>query len=179
MPRKRTTADSYVQPYRYRSPNIPLVAIRRFARQIAERFHPEKIILFGSYAYGTPHAESDVDLLVIMPAHDAINQSIRISLAFDHPFSLDLIVRTPKQMERGLKDGNWFLREVMAKGKVLYETPNGQMGSQGRGGSGRDARARRPNAAPARSGLLPLPVSGRKTPESPSARTRRRRTQDA
>ena len=42
-------------------------AIKRFARQIAERFHPEKIVLFGSYAYGKPHEESDVDLLVIMP----------------------------------------------------------------------------------------------------------------
>jgi hypothetical protein len=54
----------YVQPYRYASPNIPLAAIRRFARRIAERFQPDKIVLFGSYAYGTPHNESDVDLLV-------------------------------------------------------------------------------------------------------------------
>ena len=45
-----------------------------FARQIAERFHPDKIILFGSYAYGQPHAESDVDLLVIMPTRNAIDQ---------------------------------------------------------------------------------------------------------
>jgi predicted nucleotidyltransferase len=123
MAKKSTTAAPYVQPYRYPSPNIPLAAIRRFARQIAERFHPDKIILFGSYAYGTPHAESDVDLLVIMPAANAIDQSIRITLAFEYPFSLDLIVRTPRQVERGLKDGNWFLREVMAKGKVLYLAP--------------------------------------------------------
>ena len=71
----------YRQPYRYASPNIPLSAIRRFARQIAERFRPEKIILFGSYAYGRPHNESDVDLLVIMPAYDVVNQEIRIGLA--------------------------------------------------------------------------------------------------
>src|SRR5579859_5154444 len=98
MSKKQATPAPYVQPYRYPSPNIPLAAIRRFARQIAERFHPEKIILFGSYAYGTPHAESDVDLLVIMPAYDVVNQAIRIDLAFEHPFSLDLIVRTPKQV---------------------------------------------------------------------------------
>ena len=54
----------YIQPYRYPSPNIPLAAIRRFALRIAKRFQPRKIILFGSYAYGKPHAESDVDLLV-------------------------------------------------------------------------------------------------------------------
>ena len=53
---------------RYHSPNIPMAAIRRFARQIAEKFDPEKIILFGSYAYGQPHEWSDVDILVVMPA---------------------------------------------------------------------------------------------------------------
>src|SRR5438876_3375639 len=113
MTKKRSAPVPYVQPYRYRSPNIPLSAIRRFARQIAECFQPEKIILFGSYAYGQPHEESDVDLLVIMPAYDAVNQEIRIGQAFDWPFSLDLMVRTPKQVERGLKQDNWFLREVI------------------------------------------------------------------
>ncbi len=125
MAKKRSTPVRYVQPHRYPSPNIPLAAIRRFARRIAERFHPEKIILFGSYAYGQPHAESDVDLLVVMPAYDVVNQSIRIEGAFDREFSRDLIVRTPKQIERGLKQDNWFLREIIEKGKVLYEAPNG------------------------------------------------------
>src|SRR5438105_13389069 len=121
MAKKRTTPAPYVQPYRYPSPHIPLSAIRRFARQIAERFQPQRIILFGSYAYGTPHAESDVDLLVIMPAHNEISKSNRINLAFDPPFALDLIVRTPPHVERGLKEGDSFLREVITKGKVLYE----------------------------------------------------------
>lgn len=110
-----------MQPYRYASPNIPLAAIRRFARRIAERFQPNKIILFGSYAYGKPHNESDVDLLVIMRTRNAIDQAIRIKTAFERLFSLDLIVRTPWQIERGLKDDNWFLREIIEKGKVLYE----------------------------------------------------------
>src|SRR5882724_7826041 len=118
---KKETTPGYVQPYRYASPNIPLSAIRRFARRIAERFHPDKIILFGSYAYGTPHNESDVDLLVIMRTKNAIDQAIRIKTAFKRLFSLDLIVRTPWQIERGLKDDNWFLREIIEKGKVLYE----------------------------------------------------------
>lgn len=113
-------AARYVQPYRYGSPNIPLSAIRRFARQIGERFHPDKIILFGSYAYGTPHNESDVDLLVIMPANDVVAQAIRITGAFKRQFSHSIIVRTDRQVQRGLKQNNWFLREVMAKGKVLF-----------------------------------------------------------
>ena len=48
--------------------DIPLRVIRRFARAVADRFQPERIILFGSHAYGTPHADSDVDILVVMPA---------------------------------------------------------------------------------------------------------------
>jgi hypothetical protein len=75
-----------------------------------------------------------VDLLVIMRTKNAIDQSIRISLAFERLFSLDLIVRTPWQIERGLKDDNWFLREIIEKGKVLYEARDRQVGSQGRTG---------------------------------------------
>jgi predicted nucleotidyltransferase len=126
MTKQRPASVRYVQPYRYPSPDIPLSAIRRFARRIAERFHPEKIILFGSYAYGTPHEESDVDLLVVMPTRNAIAQSVRISVAFERLFSLDLIVRTPAQIKRGLRedDCDWFLREVIEKGKVLFHLPS-------------------------------------------------------
>lgn len=131
MSKKHTPPAPYVQPYRYPSPNISLRAIRHFARQIAERFHPDKIILFGSYAYGTPHAESDVDLLVITPAYDVVNQAIRIDLAFEHPFSLDLIVRTPKQVAIGLKENDWFLGEIVEKGIVLYEAPDNSASSAG------------------------------------------------
>jgi len=129
MAKNRIAPVRYVQPYRYPSPNIPLSAIRRFARQIAERFKPEKIILFGSYAYGKPNEESDVDLLVIMPAYNEIAQAIRIRREFKRPFALDLIVKTPKRLERELKQENWFLREAMSKGKILYEAPNEALGS--------------------------------------------------
>src|ERR1700736_5718766 len=139
----------YIQPYRYPSPNIPLSAIRRFARQIAEKFHPDKIILFGSYAFGTPHDESDVDLLVIMPCRNEIDQALRINLALEPPFSMDLIVRTPYHMPQGLKEGDcdWFLVEIMDKGKVLYEAPHGSVGAQGRGRLGHGNHARRPKKA--------------------------------
>jgi predicted nucleotidyltransferase len=164
MSKKQTTPVPYVQPYRYASPNIPMTAIRRFARRIAERFHPQKIILFGSYAYGTPHNESDVDLLVIMPAYDVVNQAIRIRRAFERPFVFDLIVRTPKQIEQGLRDDNWFLKEIIEKGKVLYEARDEEMGAQGRGRLGRSARTRRAKASTQRHGVLPLSASGGKVP---------------
>src|SRR6059058_923896 len=132
MTRKPSDAVPYVQPYRYKSPNIPLAAIRRFARLIAERFDPDKIILFGSYAYGKPHPDSDVDILVIMPARNQLDQAVKIELACDPPFPLDIIVRTPHNMHWRLAEGESFLREIMTKGKVLYEKNHAGVGSQSR-----------------------------------------------
>jgi uncharacterized protein len=106
--------------------------IRRFARDVAERFQPDKIILFGSYAYGTPHADSDVDILVVMPARNQIDQAVRIELVCDPPFPLDIIVYTPKNMKWRLEEGESFLTEVVSKGKVLYEKINEGMGAKGR-----------------------------------------------
>ena len=80
-------------------------AIRRFARRIAERFEPEKIILFGSFAYGAPHEWSDVDLLVVMPAREELTQAARIQLAFEPVFPLDILVRTPQRLRRRLAWG--------------------------------------------------------------------------
>jgi predicted nucleotidyltransferase len=132
----KKSADEFVG-FKYHSPNIPMTAIRRYARQIAEKFQPDKIILFGSYAYGEPHDLSDVDILVVMPARNQIDQALRIDLALDAPFPLDLIVRTPKRLQRDWEDGDWFLREVLAKGKTLYEKADGEVGAESRRRPGR------------------------------------------
>jgi predicted nucleotidyltransferase len=102
---------------------IPRAVIRDYARQIAEQFHPEKIILFGSYAYGKPHKDSDVDILVVMPAYDEINQAVRILEKTNSSFPLDLIVRTPQNLRWRLEEGDWFLREIIGRGTVLYGSP--------------------------------------------------------
>jgi predicted nucleotidyltransferase len=107
--------------------------IRRFARQVAERFQPEKIILFGSYAYGAPHADSDVDILVVMPARNELDQSFKIHSTLLPSFPLDIIVRTPNNMKWRLEEGDSFLREVVSKGKVLYEKADQGMGKESRG----------------------------------------------
>src|SRR5579872_138953 len=130
MASKRATET--VPPRWYRGANIPMREIRRFARAVAERFEPEKIILFGSYAYGTPHEDSDVDILVIMPAWNEISKAVKIHLAILPPFPLDLHVRTPKNMKWRLEEGDSFLREVVSKGKVLYEKDDARMGTKGR-----------------------------------------------
>jgi hypothetical protein len=70
----------------YRGRDVPKAVIRRFAREVAERFQPEKIILFGSHAYGRPHADSDVDILVIMPCRNQLDQAYKILWPSKLPF---------------------------------------------------------------------------------------------
>src|SRR5205823_10985840 len=101
----------------YSGADIPMRVIRRYARHIAEQFHPEKIILFGSRAWGTPHADSDVDLLVVMPARDTTAQAVRIRSALPAPFPMDLLVRTPAEWEWRLADGDMFIAEIAIRGK--------------------------------------------------------------
>jgi predicted nucleotidyltransferase len=129
----------------YRGADVPLRLIRRFARQVAEHFQPDKIILFGSHAYGTPHADSDVDILVIMPARNQIDQALRIDRALDPPFPLDLIVRTPRTVKWRLEEGDSFLHEIVSKGIVLYEKADGGLGKKGRG---RSPSRREPGSQP-------------------------------
>jgi predicted nucleotidyltransferase len=155
--------------------------IKAYADEVVRRFKPDKIILFGSYAYGRPHNESDVDLLVIMPTRNAIDQAIRIDLAFERMFSLDVHVRTPYQIKQGLKEGDcdWFLREIIEKGKVLYEAEDGAVGPVRRRGLASGKRCRRQNSSAAKRDVLPLPAGSGEVPESPPPRTRHRRAKDA
>jgi predicted nucleotidyltransferase len=104
---------------------IPMEAIHLVAEQIAARFEPEKIILFGSYAHGQPKPESDVDLLVVMetPLRNR-EQAVQIARAIDYHFGLDLLVRRPQQLAERLASGDFFLREIVEKGKVLYARPD-------------------------------------------------------
>jgi predicted nucleotidyltransferase len=133
----------------YRGADVPMAVIRRFARQVAERFAPEKVILFGSYAYDAHHADSDVDILVVMPCRNQLDQAVRISLAIDPPFPLDIIVRTPKNMTWRLEEGDSFLREIVTRGMVLYEKADQGVGQEGRGRLRRRRQARPAESPPA------------------------------
>jgi predicted nucleotidyltransferase len=127
----------------YSGADIPMRVIRRYARAVAEEFHPDKIILFGSYAYGAPHEDSDVDLLVVMRARNQHDQAVRILWRLAAPFPLDLIVRTPKEMAWRLEEGESFLTTIFAQGKILYEKDDKRVGQEGRRGL-RGRQTRRP-----------------------------------
>jgi predicted nucleotidyltransferase len=97
--------------------------IRAYSEAIARGFQPRKIVLFGSYGYGRPTEDSDVDLLVIMDRtrDRGERMSVRILHAIPRDFSLDLLVRTPADVAKRLRWKDPFICEVVEKGKVLYE----------------------------------------------------------
>jgi predicted nucleotidyltransferase len=102
---------------------VAMKDIRNLSRRIARQFRPRRIVLFGSYAEGQAGPDSDVDLLVVLPHKgDAVEKSVEIRLATRPPFPLDLLVRTPQEVRRRLAMGDTFMRDIVEKGKVLYET---------------------------------------------------------
>ncbi len=101
---------------------IDRTRIEEFSQAVAREFRPQKIVLFGSYGYGTPTEDSDVDLLVIMPFDRRRGRkSLEIRQRIPADFPLDLIVRTPEFIAQRLQWGDCFTQEILTKGKVLYE----------------------------------------------------------
>ena len=101
---------------------IPQEAIDEVVRQIVEKFKPQKIILFGSYARGDSRPESDVDMLIVLDTLlKETKQSLEIRRYLGVMFGLDLVVYTPQHLKDRVEMGDWFLRDVLKEGKVLYE----------------------------------------------------------
>jgi predicted nucleotidyltransferase len=97
--------------------------IRDFARRIGRRFKPDRVILFGSYAYGKPTRDSDVDLLVVLPFEGPSGlKAAEIMHALSPRIPVDIVVRTPEDLRRRLGLNDFFLQEVTSKGEVLYES---------------------------------------------------------
>ncbi len=110
---------------------IAMDQIESLSKRIAREFQPERIILFGSYAYGTPRETSDVDLLVLMPFKgNGLNKALQMVTKLKPKFSVDLLVRTPKDLETRIKNNDWFLKEILKRGRILYESPNSRMDRQ-------------------------------------------------
>ena len=101
---------------------VDMHSIEEMTARIVQEFQPERIILFGSYAYGTPTADSDVDLLVLLPFEGkASRKSLDILNKINPSFAVDILVRTPEQVQQRLAWNDFFLQEILEQGKVLYE----------------------------------------------------------
>lgn len=101
---------------------ITMRQIEDVSGRIAAEFEPERILLFGSYAWGAPTPDSDVDLLVILSFEGkAVAKSVEMRLKVKPPFPVDLLVRTPEKIHERLEIGDPFIRSILEKGTVLYE----------------------------------------------------------
>ena len=79
--------------------------------------------MFGSFAYGNPTPDSDVDFFVVMKSRKRIHKRMMdLSEILDpRPFPVDIITRTPAELKKRLEIGDCFFKEIVNKGKVLYE----------------------------------------------------------
>jgi len=99
-----------------------LEQIQALAQRVGEEFSPPRVILFGSYAYGQPTPDSDVDLLVITPFEgSSVKKSVEVRLKLRPSFPMDLLVRPPEKVRERFEMGSGCMREILTKGKTLYE----------------------------------------------------------
>ena len=104
---------------------VAVADIQRFVTEVAREFLPERVILFGSYANGQAHPESDVDLLVVM--HEEVSGArvaAEIITRLKPTLPVELIVRSSKQIRERLLLNDYFLREILTSGKELYAAPH-------------------------------------------------------
>jgi predicted nucleotidyltransferase len=121
-PARRAPLDGVRQTLSDEGGLIPWDRIQAYCDAVGRAFRPSKIILFGSYAYGKPSPDSDVDLLIILPFQgNDVAKGIQIRARFDTPFPMDLVVRKPEFIARRQGERDMFIELVMAQGKVLYE----------------------------------------------------------
>ena len=101
---------------------IPRAKISEVVRIIAEKYHPEKIILFGSHAYGKPDPGSDLDILLIkntdLPRYRRSREVRKFLRGLAVP--MDILVYTPREVDRWKNIQEAFITRMMRKGKVLY-----------------------------------------------------------
>ncbi|MBI2591132.1 MAG: nucleotidyltransferase domain-containing protein [Candidatus Brennerbacteria bacterium] len=97
--------------------------IKQVVDKIVKEFEPEKIILFGSYAWGEPDKDSDVDLFIIKETDKNIFERNREAqrIIFGSGIPIDVLVYTPKQLIRREKLGDQFVQEIINKGQIIYE----------------------------------------------------------
>ncbi len=99
----------------------PEEKIKEVVNKIVKEYQPEKVILFGSYAWGKPTEDSDVDLFIVKDTENTRAMARKIDrLIFPRYFPMDLIVYTPGQVEKRKIMGDFFVKNILTKGKILY-----------------------------------------------------------
>jgi len=113
--------ESHVQPFGFAPVTTDL--LHNIVQRIVDGVHPQKIILFGSYARGTASPDSDLDILVIMhTTARPVERVLAVSRFLrPRPFPMDILVRTPSEIVGAVKQNDLFIQEILSEGRILYE----------------------------------------------------------
>ncbi|PIU77738.1 MAG: hypothetical protein COZ28_03235 [Candidatus Moranbacteria bacterium CG_4_10_14_3_um_filter_44_15] len=96
--------------------------IRQITKTVVKEYKPEKIILFGSFAYGKPKASSDIDMLIVKNTKKRKIDRIKdILFLVDSDLPFEPLVYTPKEINQRLSLGDFFIEKIISQGKILYE----------------------------------------------------------
>ncbi|MCD6119834.1 nucleotidyltransferase domain-containing protein [bacterium] len=107
---------------------VELSEIIGFSDKLAKKFRPERIILFGSCASSESVPGSDVDMLVVLEFEGSgTEKAVEIIQKLKPDFPVDLIARTPSQITDRLQNGDFFIRNIIEKGRLLYEAAYARM----------------------------------------------------
>lgn len=124
MPKSKRVIRSGVNEPRSSHRRVTKSDIQRVVDRIVQEMTPERVILFGSYAYGKPNQDSDVDLLVVMNSRERPNLRVARVLGAIYDvknFPMDILVRTPAEIRKRIELRDPFIREILERGKILYE----------------------------------------------------------
>ena len=96
--------------------------IRKITKQIKEKYKPEKIILFGSFAYGKPNKDSDVDLFIVKKTKEIrTKRHLKVDrMLLDRAIPLDILIYTPQEIKKRISLGDYFVKNIIQRGKILY-----------------------------------------------------------
>ena len=99
-----------------------MAELKNIVHSIKRNYHPDKIILYGSLSLGKVRKGSDIDLVIIKETNkDPWERSEEVDRYIQHNVPIDILVYTPHEIEDRLQINDFFVKDFMEKGKVLYE----------------------------------------------------------
>lgn len=99
--------------------------LKEIIEKLKSKYNPIKVILYGSYAQGTPRDDSDIDLLILKKTNERrIERFVKVKKIIYNPerkISVSPLIYSPTELNQRLEMGDDFIKEILNKGKILYE----------------------------------------------------------
>ncbi len=101
--------------------------LKEIIEKLKRKYKPIKVILFGSYAHGSPRDDSDIDLLILKKTNErSIERFVKVKKIIYNPerkIPISPLIYSPTELNKRLEMGDDFIKEILKKGRILYEEP--------------------------------------------------------